>query len=153
MGLLTFVLAARVAGLEQGHALQRREARLEPLPDEARKKLAGRVFEPRDLVQVVVIEQVVERLPQSVEVAVIDEPAGFGVNRSLDRQLHFETVPVQARALVAFWHVRQPVRGFEAVLLDEANVHPPSVADFESKTPGFSTPEGSRAPLAAASAR
>src|ERR1019366_6229175 len=71
-----FVLAARLARLEDGHPNERRQGRLDALPHPRREELAGRVLEARQLIQVVVVEERVERRPRVVEELVVYEPAG-----------------------------------------------------------------------------
>src|SRR3954453_20865055 len=100
-GSAAFVLAAGVAGLEDGDAGDRRERGLEAVPDPAREQLAGGVLEAGDLVEVVVIELGVERRPRVVEHAVVDEPARLFVDGAGDGHLDLEAVAVEARALVA----------------------------------------------------
>ena len=92
--LAPFVLAARVARLEERDARERREAWLEGVPDPAREHLARRILEAGDIVQVIVVEPVVKRLPEVVEVTEIDEPTGALVDRPGDRELDLEAVPV-----------------------------------------------------------
>src|SRR5262249_14020952 len=66
------VLASRVARLEKSDLDEARKDRFHAIPDPFREDFAGRVLEARDLVQVVVIELLVERLPQLIELAEVD---------------------------------------------------------------------------------
>src|SRR5687768_17399018 len=97
---LTSVFAAGVAGLEEGDLREGRKLRLHLIPDPLGQDLARRVLEAGDLVQVPVIELVVEGLPQLVEVAEVDEPAGVRVDGTGDRELDLEGMAVKPRALV-----------------------------------------------------
>ena len=90
---------------------------------QAREDLARRVLEAGHLVQVVVVELVVERLPGVVEALKVDEPAGLLVDRAGDGELDAEAVPVKARALVPGRDLRQAVRRLEAELVHEPDVH------------------------------
>ena len=69
------------------------------------------------------IEQVVERLPHQVDLAVVDEPARLLVHGPADGDLDLEAVAVQARALVTGRDLGETVRRLEAELFDQANVH------------------------------
>lgn len=90
-----------------------RQRRLELLPDPDRKAFAGGVFQPFDIVEIVVVQAVVDRLEGGLDVAEIHDPSGLGAGFAADMQLHPEGVPVQARAFVPMRHVGKPVRGFE----------------------------------------
>ena len=85
--------------------------------------LARGVLKTWDLIQVVVIELLTERLPDVVDDVVVDEPARFRVHGSCDRELDLEGMAMQSLALVPRRHVRQAMGGFEAELLDKAYVH------------------------------
>src|SRR5262249_40906642 len=109
--------------LEDGDLHERGELRLHAVPDPLREILARRVLEPRDLVEVVMIELVPERLPDVVDHAVVDEPTRLRIHRTGDRELDLERVPVQALALVTFRDVRKLVGRLETELVYQANVH------------------------------
>src|SRR5258706_13129103 len=83
------LFATRVAGLVNDHALEPDELGRELLPEPVREVLTGRVFEPLDVVQVVVIELVVQGLPNRVELTVVDEPTRFGVHGAAHHELDF----------------------------------------------------------------
>src|SRR5687768_2128184 len=117
------VFAARVARLEDGDLHEWRKLRLHLIPDPLRKVLARRVLETGEVVQVIVVEPIVERLPDGVDLTVVDEPTGRGVDRTRDRDLDLEGMTVQAPALVALGDLGQKVSRFEAKLVDEANLH------------------------------
>src|SRR5687767_15040098 len=99
------------------------------------------------------VDAIVDRLPNRVDVAVVDEPAGGRAHRTKQRQLDLEAVAVQARALVAGRYVRQPMRRFEAIFLHQTDVHGAEPSPGSSSTPGFITPAGSSSRLTAARAR
>ncbi len=118
-----FVLAARVAGLEHGDALELREGGREAIPQPAGEDLARRVLQALDVVQVVVIKPGEERRPRVVQPLVVDEPARLLVHLARHRHLDAIAVTVQLGALVARRHPGQPVGGFEPELLHEADLH------------------------------
>src|SRR6185437_12711861 len=97
-------------------------------PDVDGDVLAGRVLEARNVVQVVVIEAGVQHRPRLVDDAEIDEPAGLGVHRTGDGDLHLVAVPVHPRALVPRRDARQTMRRLEAVLLGQLHIHGWSIA-------------------------
>src|ERR1035438_2301203 len=118
-----FVLAARLARLEDGHPNERRQGRLDALPHPRREELAGRVLEARQLIQVVVVEERVERRPRVVEELVVYEPAGARVDRARHGELDPKAVPMESRALVPRGHLREPMGRLEAELVHEPDVH------------------------------
>ena len=58
------------------------------------------------------VEHVVQRLPNLVDPAVVDEKTGLWMDGAFNRQLDLETVPVQPRALMAIRHLRQTMGSF-----------------------------------------
>lgn len=104
-------------------AFEFREAWSKLVPEPPRQVLARGVLEPRHVVQVVVVEQVVQRLPNQVDIAEVDEPARFRVDATMDAKLDFEAVTMQARALVTRRHLRQAMGGLEAELTKQTNLH------------------------------
>src|SRR5580692_3292554 len=89
------VLAARLARLEDGDALERRQRRAQEVPDPPREDLARRVLEAGDLVQVVVVEPVVQGLPRVVEDLEVDEPARPRVDGAGHGELDAEAMAVE----------------------------------------------------------
>src|SRR5690606_11467658 len=130
------VAAARGAGLVHHHLRQRRQARLQALPDPGGEALAGRVLQPRYLVQVMVVQLLVQRPEGGLDVGEVHDPAGVLARLPRDVQLDPERVPVQARALVPFGHVRQAVRGLQGEDLED--VHAQSSAGTRT-APSIST--------------
>src|SRR3546814_3900259 len=82
---------------------------------------AGRVLQPLDFVEVVVVELLVQRPERGLDVAEVHHPAAVGARLAGDMQLDHERMPVQPRALVARRHVRQPVRGFDGEGLEDVH--------------------------------
>lgn len=78
-----------------------RQAGLELFPNPQRQALAGGVFQPGNVVEIVVIELVVERLEGNLDVTKIHDPTSVRARFATDVQLDLERVPMQARALVA----------------------------------------------------
>ncbi|GLZ86836.1 hypothetical protein Pres01_28870 [Metapseudomonas resinovorans] len=64
------------------------------------------------------IELLVERLEDCLELGEVTNPAGVGIGLAFDIDSHTERVAVKATALVASGHVRKPVRGFEYEFLE-----------------------------------
>src|SRR5690349_13482023 len=110
---LAFVNAAARAGLVDHDLAELRQLRLGLLPDPARQVLAGRILEARDLVQVVMIELIVDRLKSHAHVREIHDPAAVLVHCSAQVQLDPERMPVQPSALVSRRYVGQPVCGLD----------------------------------------
>jgi hypothetical protein len=117
-----FVFAPCVARLEHGDPNEGGELVLHPIPDPLREDLAGRILEAFDLVQVVVIEALVERLPGVVDDAEVDEPPGLWIDRPRDGELDFEGMPMKALALVPRRHIGESVGGLKAEFVDESDL-------------------------------
>jgi hypothetical protein len=111
------VFAARLTRLEDRHPRERRERGFDALPNPASQKLARGVLEPRYLIEVVMVEELVGRLPRVVKLLEIEKPARALVDRPADDELHAKTVAMKARALVARRHPREAVRSFEAKIV------------------------------------
>ena len=93
------------------------------MPDPLGEDLAGRIFEPGNLVQVVVVELVVERFEQGMQLAEVDEPPRIGIDGTFDGELDAKTVTVKAKTFVRLGQFGQPVSRFESKLVDEPHVH------------------------------
>ncbi|MCY1308293.1 hypothetical protein D9M71_704640 [compost metagenome] len=113
------IFAATGAGLVDADTGELREQGFELLPDPFGEDFAGGVFQAGDLIEVVVVELLVERLEDGLEFGEVADPAGIGIGLTLDIDGHAEGVAVQAAALVAGRHVREPVRGFEDEFLED----------------------------------
>ena len=103
------------------HLVQRRQARQQPAPDPARQHLAGRIFQSLDLVEIVMIEPVIQRLECRLEIRKIHQPAQLRVGFARYVNLDAERMSVQPRTLVPGRHIRQAMRRFELEYLE--NVH------------------------------
>lgn len=113
------VLATAGAGLVHAHLGQLRQQRLELLPDPAAEVLAGGVFQAGNVVQVVVVELIVDRFEDLLDLREVSNPAGMRVDLTLDVDGGPERVAVQAAALVPGGHVGQAVGGFEGELFEQ----------------------------------
>ena len=95
-----------------------RQQGLHFIPDEFGQDFAGRVFQAGNVVQVVVIQTLVQRLENRLDLREVADPAGVRIEVAAQVQRHFERVTVQASALVAVRDVRQAVGGFESKLFE-----------------------------------
>ena len=93
------------------------------LPDPPGQVLARRVRQAVHLVQVVVIEHVVQRLPRGGDVREVEHPAGRLRDRAYHVDLDAERVAMQALALVPGRDIRQAVRRLERELLENGVGH------------------------------
>ncbi|AHY45108.1 hypothetical protein UIB01_10405 [Stutzerimonas decontaminans] len=87
--------------------------RLELIPDPFCQVFASRVFQTRDVVQIVVIEQFVQRLEYGFYFAEITNPACMQIDRTTDIQRDPERMAVQPSTFVPLRHVGQAVGRFE----------------------------------------
>jgi len=70
------------------------EGGAQPLPYPARELLTGWVGKPFDLIEIVMVKLVIERLKSLFDVAKVHHPASMGVNRSAHMQLDAERMAV-----------------------------------------------------------
>ena len=117
--LIASVDAARGAGLAHDDLRQLRQRGAQSAPDPTGEHLAGRVLEALDLVEVVVVETVENRLHRGRTGRRSRAPNRRGRRPGRRCAPRPVRVPVQARALVAGRDVRQPMRGFERELLED----------------------------------
>ena len=80
MRLAPLVDTARRAGLAHDDPREPGQRGLEAIPDPRGEVLARRVLEPLDLVEVVVVELVEQRLERGLDVAEVHDPAGRRVD-------------------------------------------------------------------------
>jgi hypothetical protein len=115
--ILSVVDAAGRTGLANDHAAELGEPRLQVLPDPAGQVLARRVLETWDLIQVVMVELVFQRLEGVLHIAKIAEPAHVLVNLPPQANLDAERVPMQTTAFMPRGHIRQQVGCLERKFL------------------------------------
>ena len=94
---------------------------LQLIPNPFGQALAGRVVQAWDVVQIVMVQLVVQRLEGALHIGKVHHPAHLRVQRTADMQLYPERMAVQAGALMAFRHIRQAVGGFEREGLEDVH--------------------------------
>jgi len=94
----------------------------EPVPDPLGKSFTGGIFETGDVVQIVVINLIEDRRERRLDVGEVHDPAGVNADRSGYMDFYAEGMPVQARALVSWRHVGQPVCGLDVKNLEDVHV-------------------------------
>ena len=95
------------------------QQRLEFQPDPLRQVFAGGVFQAGDIVQVVVVEALVDRFEDCLDLGEVANPAGVRIDLTLDVDGGTEGVTMQAAAFVASRHVRQEMGGFEGEFFEQ----------------------------------
>jgi hypothetical protein len=105
-----FIYASARAGLVHGHLAQQRQAWLRFVPDPASEILAGRILKARNLIQIMMIETLEDRLKCGLHVRKVHDPTAVHVDLAAHLQLDPKRVAMQSCALVTCWHVRQPMR-------------------------------------------
>src|SRR5690554_2499727 len=93
------VAASRCAGLMHHHFRQQRQCRLQPVPDPHRQSLAGGILQALDVIQVMMVQLLVQRLERGLDVGEVHDPARVRAGFARDAQLDPERMTVQARAL------------------------------------------------------
>ncbi len=91
--------------------------RLKFLPEPRGHVFNRRIIQPRDFVEIGVIELLDERLHRRADLGVIVKPAGRWIDGAFHRNLDFETVPVHPPALVALGRIRQRLGRFKIKIL------------------------------------
>jgi len=82
------------------HFRQFRHQRLDLVPDPLGDHFAGGVFKARDVVQVVVVQLLVDRLEDRLDLGEVADPASVRVERAGQVQADLERVAMQAAAFV-----------------------------------------------------
>jgi hypothetical protein len=100
---------------------QQRECRLDMLPDPYCQPFAGRVVEAFDVIEVMVIEAVVDWFERRLDIGEVHDPTGLRIDIATDMQFDPEGMPMQARALMPWRNMGQPVCCFDGK--DFENVH------------------------------
>ena len=121
LGRGTGISTARSARLVHDDLVQCRQRRLEGIPDPDRQHFAGRVFQPGDLVEAAMIQLLEDWRERGFDLGEIHDPARIGSRFAAHMHFDPKRMTVHARAFVAGWHARQPMRGFE--LKDLENIH------------------------------
>jgi len=98
------------------------KGRRDAIPDPPGEELARRILEPGNLVQVVVVETIEDRLHRARHIGEVANPAGLLPDRSIDLDPHPERVSVETGALVVGRDVRETVCGLERELLEDLHI-------------------------------
>lgn len=93
------------------------------MPHPLREVLTGRVLQSLDFIEVVMIEPIVDRLEDLLQVRKVHDPTSGFRHLTLDVDLNTERVAVQTPALVPLGHVGQSVRGLECEFFEDFHVH------------------------------
>ena len=96
---------------------------MEPLPDPTGEVFARGIFQPLDLIEIMMVESFAKRMPRLEQIVKINGPTRVRVHGTSHGDLHAKTVTVQARALVPGRDLRQAVSGFKTELMGEADIH------------------------------
>ena len=117
--LLAAIDAAAGAGLVDANRTELRQQGFQLIPDPLGEHFAGRVFQARDVVEVVVVEAFIKRLENRLDLREVANPAGMGIQVAAQVDRHLERMPMQAPAFMAFRYVGQAVGGFECKFLED----------------------------------
>ena len=89
------------------------------MPDPLGQHFAGWVFQAGDVVQVVVVELLVDRFEDCLDLGEVTNPTGIGIDFTFDINGDSEGVAVQAAAFVAFRYVWQAMGRLEDELFEQ----------------------------------
>lgn len=106
------------AGLMDADSTELWQQGLEFLPDPLGQDFAGRILQARDIVQIVVIQALVQRLEDRLDLREVANPAGMRVDIAREMDGNLERVAMQAPALVPFGDVGQAMGGLESEFLE-----------------------------------
>lgn len=112
------VFATAGAGFVDANLGQLRHQRLDLVPDPLGDHFAGGVFQPGDVVQVVVVQLIIDRLEDRLDLGEVADPARVRVERAGQVQADLERVAMQTAAFVPFRDVGQAVGRFECEFLE-----------------------------------
>lgn len=117
------VLGSRIgaptrAGLSDDNLRECRKARLQTLPDIARKDLRGGVFKPGDMIEAVMVERGKNRLECSLDLGEVHHPT-WVIEGTCYMDLDSKGMAMQAPTLVPFGNVRQPMCRLNGKLLKD----------------------------------
>ena len=119
----------RGAGFMHDDAVQQRQTRPQRVPDPARQRLAGRILQTREVIQIAMVEAIEYRLEGGFQVGEVHDPSEHRVRFATHVDLDSKRMPVQARAFVPVGYVRQAMRRLDLERLED--VHAPGLAARE----------------------
>lgn len=82
-------------------------------PNPNRDVLARWIIETFNIVKVIVIKSIENRLERRLNIRKVDHPAEFVIDGPRYMQLNAKRMSMQATALMALWNMRQSVRCFK----------------------------------------
>lgn len=112
------IFAATGARLMDAHLGKLRQQRLELVPDPFRNVLAGRVVQPIDFIQIIMVKLVIERLENGLEFGEIANPASVWIDLATDVDGGLEGVTMQATTLMPCWDMGKAVCCFKSELFE-----------------------------------
>lgn len=114
----TAVNTAGGAGLAHDHLAEPGQRGPEPRPDPARQVFAGRVFEPRYLIQITMIELLEQRLERATDIGEVLHPTESRIRWSGHIRLDTKRMSVQPITLVVHRQMGQSVCRFDGEELE-----------------------------------
>ena len=91
------------------HFVQPGQQSLQPPKNPPRERLAGRIIQAVDLIQVVMVELIEQRREGGLDIGKVHDPAELRIRFPFDMNLDAKRVPVQPGALVSRGYVGEPV--------------------------------------------
>ncbi len=115
--------AAGGAGFGNDDFREQRQTRFQVAPNPDRDVFAGGIFEPRNFVQIIMIETLHYGFERFADVGVIDQPAESRIHLAGHDDFDLETVAMQAAAFMRRWQIRQQVRRFKLKCFSKFDFH------------------------------
>jgi hypothetical protein len=115
--VLSVVDAAGRTSLSHDYAAKFGQLRLQVFPDPASQVLARWVLKTRNIVEVMMVELVFQRLEGALDIGKVAEPTHVLIDSSSKTDLNAERVTVQAAALMSRRHIWEQVSCLERKFL------------------------------------
>ena len=110
---VSVIFRETVLRLEHDDARKLRQRRLGPLPDPDRDIFRRRIFEPLDIIQIIMVEPVKQRFKDGFDREEISDKASDRIDRPFQPQFHAIGMPMQPAAAVLLGDIRQNMRRLE----------------------------------------
>jgi hypothetical protein len=99
------------------------ELRAQFFPKPSGHQFNGWIFQTWCVIEMGVVELFDNRTHRRADEGVVIKPTGFGIHFAFHRNFDFKSVAMNLRALVAWRHFGQALRGFDNKIFRETDLH------------------------------
>jgi hypothetical protein len=103
--------------------MKSRQASGNTIPNPSGKVLTRGILQAVDFVKIIVVQLLPYRLERGSDIRVVDIPTGLGIYFTANRNLAFERMPVQPRALMPRGNARQKVSRLKRYFFHQFDHH------------------------------